>query len=191
MYNSGMKKFLVKSILQISFVLLVAIVSTYYIYNKYTESREIDFSSDSLDISYHEKDGDKISITKATPVTDSVGLSSNSYVFTIKNNLTENVNYKVKIIDDIEKILEDKCDENQIPKEDIKISIKEGNKANEIHYLSELEDQVLLDTNIEALDEVTITIRVWVNIDSVVPNDAHYHSIIQIVEDDNSIALNR
>ncbi len=191
MYNSGMKKFLVKSILQISFVLLVAIVSTYYIYNKYTESREIDFSSDSLDISYHEKDGDKISITKATPVTDSVGLSSNSYVFTIKNNLTENVNYKVKIIDDKEKILEDKCDENQIPKEDIKISIKEGNKANEIHYLSELEDQVLLDTNIEALDEVTITIRVWVNIDSVVPNDAHYHSIIQIVEDDNSIALNR
>lgn len=191
MYKSGMKKFLIKSILQIACVLLVAVVSTLYIYNKYTGSSDIDFSSDSLDISYHEKSGDKISITKATPVTDSVGLSSNSYVFTIKNNLTENVNYKVKILDDIESIISDKCDDKQIPTEDIKISVKEGNKANEIYHLSELEDKVLLDSEIEALDEKTITIRVWIDIDSNVPSDSHYHGIIQVIEDDTKIAMNR
>ena len=191
MYKSGMKKFLMKSILQIAFVLLIAVVSTYYIYNKYTGSRDIDFSSDSLDISYHDRSGEKISITKATPVTDSVGLSSNSYVFSIKNNLTERVNYKVKILDDIEKIMSDNCSEKQIPKEDLKISIKEGNKSNEIYYMSELEDKVLLDSEIEALDDITITIRMWVDIDSNTPSDSHYHGLIQIVEEDTSIALNR
>ena len=191
MYKSGMKKFLIKSILQIACVLLVAVVSTLYIYNKYTGSSDIDFSSDSLDISYHEKSGDKISITKATPVTDSVGLSSNSYVFSIKNNLTENVNYKVKILDDIESIISDKCDDKQIPKEDIKISVKEDNESNEIYFLSELEDKILLDSEIEALDEKTITIRVWIDKDSNVPSDSHYHGIIQVIEDDTKIAMNR
>ena len=190
-YQSSMKKFLIKSLLQLSFVLLVAVVSTYYIYNKYTGNREIDISSESLDITYHDKDEDKISITKATPVTESVGLSSNSYVFSIKNNLTEKVNYKVKIIDDIEKIISDQCDEKQIPKEDIKISVKEGNKSNEIFHLSELEEKVLLDTSVDALDTVVITIRVWVDKDSVTPNDSHYHGLIQIIEEDTSIAMNR
>lgn len=191
MYKSSMAKFLIKSILQIAFVLLVAVVSTYYIYNKYTGNKEIDFSSKSLDISYHDKQEDKISITKATPVTDSVGLSSNSYVFTINNNLTESVNYKVKILDDIEKIISDKCDEKQIPKNDLKISVKEGNNSNVIYHMSDLDDKVLLDTHIDALDKVTITIRVWVDKDSEIPNDSHYHGIIQIVEEDNSVAMNR
>ena len=191
MYKSSMAKFLIKSILQIEFVLLVAVVSTYYIYNKYTGNKEIDFSSKSLDISYHDKQEDKISITKAPPVTDSVGLSSNSYVFTINNNLTESVNYKVKILDDIEKIISDKCDEKQIPKNDLKISVKEGNNSNVIYHMSDLDDKVLLDTHIDALDKVTITIRVWVDKDSEIPNDSHYHGIIQIVEEDNSVAMNR
>ena len=191
MYKSSMAKFLIKSILQIAFVLLVAVVSTYYIYNKYIGNKEIDFSSKSLDISYHDKQEDKISITKATPVTDSVGLSSNSYVFTINNNLTESVNYKVKILDDIEKIISDKCDEKQIPKNDLKISVKEGNNSNVIYHMSDLDDKVLLDTHIDALDKVTITIRVWVDKDSEIPNDSHYHGIIQIVEEDNSVAMNR
>ena len=190
-YQNSMKKFLIKSFLKISFVLLVAVASTYYIYNKYTGSKEIDFSSESLDITYLDKSEDKISITKATPVTDSVGLSSNSYVFTIKNNLTEKVNYKVKILDDIEKIVSDKCDDKQIPKSNIKISVKEGNKSNEIYLLSDLDDNVLLDTNIGALDKTTITIRVWVDIESDAPNDSHYHGIIQIIEEDTSIAMNK
>ena len=148
-YQSSMKKFLIKSLLQLSFVLLVAVVSTYYIYNKYTGNREIDI------------------------------------------NLTEKVNYKVKIIDDIEKIISDQCDEKQIPKEDIKISVKEGNKSNEIFHLSELDEKVLLDTSVDALDTVVITIRVWVDKDSVTPNDSHYHGLIQIIEEDTSIAMNR
>lgn len=191
MFNSSMRKFLIKSILQISFVLLIAVISTYYIYNKYTGSREIDFSSKSLDISYHDKQENTITITKAIPVTDSVGLSSNSYVFTIKNNLTERVNYKVKILDDIKSIINDNCEEKQIPKEDLKISIKEGNKSNEIYHLSELEDNIILDTHIDALNKETVTIRVWVDKDSNISTDSHYHGTIQIVEEDNSIAMNR
>ena len=38
---------------------------------------------------------DKIAITKVTPLTDSVGLSTTNYGLTLSNNLTEKVNYRI------------------------------------------------------------------------------------------------
>ena len=74
------------------------IKNTIHIYYKFQGNRNIDFSSESLDVVYHETSGDKLTISKVTPVTDSVGLSSSkAYNISIKNNLTERVNYKIRI----------------------------------------------------------------------------------------------
>ena len=168
-------------------------VSTYYIYNKFQDKRKVDYNSEALDVIYHEKTGNKISITKITPVTDSVGLSSKAYNLSIKNNLTEKVNYKINIEDDEEKIYDDDCGEYQIPKEDIRISIKVGKKETKIYTLSELEDNELLSTKIDALKETDISIRVWIDKDSSLPSGSrlHYHGIINISDDSGSVALNK
>lgn len=189
MYKYNRKKEIIKNSIYIFVILSLAVISTFYIYNKFQGNRDIDFNSESLDVTYHESTGDKLTLTKITPVTDSVGLSSKAYLITIKNNLTEKVDYKLRVIDDIEKVLEDNCEEISIPKDDIRISIK-VNKTNKIYTLSELIDNDLLDDTIDALETKNISIRLWIKQDSTLPRGAnlHYHGIMQIVEENNSIA---
>ena len=184
MYQVNRKKDLKKNIIYITFILILAVVSTYYIYDKFQDTRDINFSYESLDVTYHEKTGNKITLTKVTPVTDSVGLSSKAYLMSIKNNLTKKVGYKIQIVDDTETIEKDKCEEILIPKENIRISIKVNKKTNKIYDLTELEDGIILDDIMNALDENDITIRVWVKSDSKIPLNSklHYHGLIQVTE---------
>lgn len=191
MYAYNRKKEIIKNTVYITFILLIAVVSTYFIYNKFQKTRTVDFNSDSLDVAYHETSGDKIAINKVTPVTDSVGLSSKAYSISIRNNLTEKVRYKVKVLDDTEKMSEYDS-EALIPKEDIRISVKVNKEDTEIYSLNELEDNVLLDTEITALGNDNVSIRVWIKQDSKLPigSEMYYNGLIQLVEEDSSIATN-
>ncbi len=193
MYKYERKKEIIKNCVFIFFILLIAVTSTYYIYHKFQGVRNIDFNSESLAVTYHEESGDKITIKKITPVTDSVGLSSKSYSVSIANNLTEKVPYKVRIVDDLDVISDEDCEDKSIPKEDIRISIKVNKKDNIIYNLDELEDGILLEDELDALDVKNISIRVWIRQDSNLPSGAkmHYHGLIQIIEDEDSIAINQ
>ena len=185
MYQYNRKKEIIKNAIYIIFILLLAVIPTYYIYNKFQNDRDISVNSTSLDVTYHENTGDRITMTKITPVTDSVGLSSKAYTITIKNNLTEKVNYKVKLFDDLDKIAEDLCQDNLVPKDAIKVSIKTNKMSNRIYDLTELEDNILLDDTMEALEKKDVTIRVWVKQGSNIPSGSkmHYHGIIKVEEE--------
>ena len=93
-----LKKELIKNGIFVSLILLVAIICTYKIYYKFQNDRDVDFNSESLSVVYHDTLGDKITLTKVTPVTDSVGLSTNTYSLDVHNNLTVGVPYQIKII---------------------------------------------------------------------------------------------
>lgn len=194
MYAYNRKKEIIKNTVYITFILLLAVISTYYIYNKFQKNRSIDFNSASLDITYHESSGDKLTIKKITPVTDSVGLSSKAYTLTVTNNLTENVNYQIKILDDKE-ANEEYEEESLIPKEDIRISVKVSKEETEIYNLDELteNDNILLDKEIEALDTDNISIRIWIKQDTKLPvgSDMYYNGIIQLIENNTSVAMNK
>ena len=191
MFSYRQKKEFMKNAIFITFILLIAIISTHYIFYKFETDRNIDFNSESLDVTYHARTGDKIYLLKVTPMTDSVGLSTKTYNVSIKNNLTEKVNYKIQIVDDLEKVEQDGCGEYQIPKEDIKISVKVNKKDNKIYTLEELENGILLEDNIAALEKLDISIRLWVRQDSTLPLGAklHYHGRIRIIEQENSYAI--
>lgn len=193
MYKYNRRREIIKNTVYITLILLLAVVSTYYIYNRFQENRNIDFNSESLDVTYHEETGDKLAITKITPVTDSVGLSSKSYNISIKNNLTEKVDYKIRVLDDLDTIKEDGCGDYLIPKEDIRISIKLNKNDNKVYNLVDLEKGVLLDSKVKALDTDEVAIRVWIRQDSTLPMGAkmHYHGTIQVIEENSSVAINR
>jgi len=183
------RKEIIKNAIYITLILLLAIISTHYIYNEFQDTRSVDFNSESLDVTYHEATGDKLSITKITPVTDSVGLSSKSYNLTIKNNLTEKVGFKLKVTEDLEKITEDDCLEKSISKGNIRISIKNGNKENKIYNLDELESGLLLNDKINALETRDLAIRIWISQNSNLPlgSTMHYHGVIKVLEDKNNV----
>ena len=184
MYKSIRRRETIKNVVYISLILLVAVVSTYLIYNKFVDERKLDSSSEILDVTYKDNSGNKIAITKVTPLTDSVGLSTNNYGLTLTNNLTEKVKYKIIVKDDIETILEDECEEYQISKDDIRISVKVGKKDNKIFTLSELVDGVLLEDSLKALENEEVSIRIWVSQNSTLPlgSNIHYHGILDVVD---------
>ena len=179
-----------KSALIICFILAIAIFATHHIYYKFQNERNTDYSSESLDITFHEETGDKVALTRVTPVTDAVGLSSQSYTFTIKNNMTIPVDYTIKLVDDLEMVFEDNCGEIEMPKDIIRVAIKSEEKT-EIYTLSELEDGVLETDKKKPLDEEEYTIRVWTTQNTTLQagSTRHYHGKIQIVEDENQIAI--
>lgn len=178
------KKELIKNVVTITFILAIAVVSTYYIYNEFDHSEIVDYSSESLDITFKEEMGDKINITNVSPVTDSVGLSSKAHTITIKNNLTEETKFIIKISDNIEKIVEDECQEYLIPKEDIKISIRYSSGQTEIYNLSEIDDDILVVGKLKPLDSEKYTIRTWISNESSLPmgSSLHYHGLIEVEE---------
>ena len=184
MYYYNRKREILKNGIIITLILLIAVFATHYIYYKFKSERNVDYSSKSLDITFHEKSGDKVELTKVTPVTDSVGLSSKSYTFTIKNNLTDTVKYKIKLVNDTKKIVIDQCGEYQIPKNIIKISIKDDNNKDEIYILSDLEKGIIKNKKIKSLDQDNYTIRVWTSTNTL-PNGSnlHYHGIIKVEEE--------
>ncbi len=180
----------IRNFVVIAFILLIAIISTHYIYYKFNDDRNIDYNSESLEIIYHEKTGNKITLDKVTPLSDSVGMSQHPYSFSIKNNLTEEVKYKINIKDDIVAIAEDGCQDKQINKDLLRVSIKDGKKENKMYKLSELEDGLLLDTSLKALEEKEYSIHVWVARDEEIEkSNLHYHGTIEIIEENNSIAM--
>lgn len=175
---------MIKNTVYIFFILLLAVVSTHYIYNKFQKVRSVDLNSDFLDVTYYESTGNKISISKVIPVTDSVGLSSNAYLISIKNNLTEKVKYKVKLEDDFESILPEEM-EHLISKDDLRVSIKVNKNDNKIYNLNELEDGILLEDTIDALDKNNIAIRVWIKQDCSLPMgiNMYYHGVIKVIDE--------
>lgn len=190
-YKNLYRKEMIKNIIIIGIILFIAVFSTYHIYYSFNNTEEIDFSSTSLDITFHEENGEELNITKVVSMTDSVGLSSTGHKITIKNNLTEDVNYKVKIVDNVEKIEEQDCQGLVIPKEEIRVSIKESGKETKIYTLSELENGIILSKKAKALEENKITIRIWIDEDTILPNGSkhHYHGLIQVIENDTTLAV--
>ena len=182
MYNKIRRKETIKNVVYITVILLIAVVSTYSIYYKFVDERQLDSSSEKIDVTYHDNSGNKIAITKVTPVTDSVGLSTNYYGLTLNNNLTEKVYFRVTIKDDFEKIIDDHCEEYLISKDDIRISVKFGKKENKIYTLSELVDGVLLEGALKALEQTEVSIRIWVSQNSTLPlgSNIHYHGLINV-----------
>lgn len=185
------KKEIIKNTIIIGFILFIAVFSTYHIYHKFTDTTNIDYSSESLDITFHEDSGEELDITKITPLNDSVGLSSNPHTITIKNNLTEPVNYKIKIVDNVEKMLEQDCEGITIPRDEIRVSIKKSGAQTAVYTLSELENNVLLSVTAEALEEAKYTVRIWIKNESSLSSGSthHYHGLLQVVENDELLAV--
>ena len=95
MYQAYYKKQRRKSIIIITFLVLFSLISTYLIYEKFANSRDKDYDTGKMEVVFHEKNGNEISLDKFTPVTDAIGLSSPSYTFTVINNTDKKVKYGI------------------------------------------------------------------------------------------------
>ena len=173
----------------IALILGFALLATHYIYYKFKDTRDQVSTSPSLKVTFHEKDGDQVTLRQIAPVTDSVGLSSRAYTFTIENNLETPVNYSIKIVKDKDKMIEDECGEYQIPYSIIKGAIHKKEEENHIFMLSDLKDNTILSRTLKGKGSVSYTLRFWTTSNSLTLNsDMHFHGRLQVVENGVDIA---
>ena len=181
-YKELQKKEWRKNFIFIALVLLFATISTYLIYYNFKEERDEILHSKSLEVTYHEKDGNKVTLNKVTPVTDYVGLSSDPYTLTIKNNTNAVVKYKIKLVEDREAIDKDDCSNKLIPKNIIKVAIHEKGEVSKVYNLddiSNLESGVL-----EPKEKKDYMVRVWITNNSIINRGSklHYHGLLEVEE---------
>lgn len=177
------RKMLIKNIAFITIIIGLALFSTYKIYNKFRDQRDQIRNSPSLEVTFH--DSEEISVTKITPVTDSVGLSSKAYRFSIKNNTNTKVSYSVKINPDNKKYKTDKCGEYKIPLNIIKTGIHEKGQVSDIYNLDDLEDNTIVTKILSPKEEVEYTVRFWISKNTLTQDaDLHFHGKLEVIENE-------
>lgn len=179
-----------KEIVVIIFILAFALIATYKIYYKFKDSRNVDYNTSTIDVTFHEKTGAEVNILKLTPVRDSVGLSSKAYTFTIKNNTNSSLKYSINIDDNEMKVKDDDCLEYQIPHNLIKFSIHKNGEQNRIYTLSDLVNGEVLTRIIKANQQEEYTMRFWISGDSLQTGAGlHYHGLIKVNDLGSQVAI--
>ncbi len=183
-YKKAMNKMVAKTTIFIFLILALACVFTYKIYYQFVGQRDKIRNSPSLEVTYHGKYGEEVNFTKITPVTDSVGLSSNPHKITIKNSTTKKVKYKIVVVPNKDKYLEEDCGEYKIPDNIIKVGIHPRGKVSEIYNLDDLDGNILETAVLSPQSSVDYTIRFWVSQNTLIQDaDMHFHGIIEVVEE--------
>lgn len=187
--NMHLKKYYIKQFIKITFILLIAIIPTYFIYNNFKDKRDQIRSSESLSITFHESAGDKVTLKDIAPVTDSVGLSSSAYTFTIKNNLEVPVRYSVKLAEDLDAVEEDKCLTNRIPMQILRFGYHKGKEENKIVAFTDLVDNTLITDTVKGYGKAEYTVRLWAGKGTLTAdNNLHFHGVLQVIENGTDIA---
>jgi len=183
------RKQMIKSGIIIAFILGFALVATHFIYYRFKDTRDQVSVSSSLEVTFHEKAGDKVSLLKVAPVSDSVGQSSHAYTFTIKNNLDRPVLYSVKLVKDLETMVEDLCEDRQMPLSIIKGVIRRDKEEHQLFMLSDLKDNTIVSRKLKGKESVSYTLRFWTGSSSLpLESDLHFHGRLQVVENGVDIA---
>ena len=185
MYQKYYKRHMIKSVIIIIFLLGISTVSTYLIYHNFQNERDHDIDTGKMEVVFHSKDGNRINLTRFSPVTDAVGLSSTEYSFTVKNGTDSSVSYKIVLEENTERITEDECSSKQIPLELLKLSLRVDHQTPVARILSEYSNGVLYEDTLEPNSEEDYSIRLWaINSDFVIDRDSHYHAIIKVIEEE-------
>ena len=182
--NKYLLKYYLKRGIIIALILLFAVIATRFIYDKFSKENDQVTPVENLEVTFHEKEKDKVSITKVNPLTDALGLSSKAYTISVKNNSDLNLKYVIKILDDKEEYDLDGCSSTKLPIESIKLGYHKNNEHNNIVLLNELENGILATDIIEPGKKDDYTIRLWIDKDTNLnlDKDGHYHGLIKVEE---------
>ena len=176
------------TIVSIFLLIIVMISSAYAIFSSIQKQEnyntltvgtlKIDFDASSTDM------GNIINLNGSYPISDEDGQKTNPYSFRITNSGTLAAAYKVKIIDDQDMINEDKCQDNLLPKTNIKVSINGGTPF--LLNSVESNEYIINSDTLNPGGNKNFAIRIWINENS--GNEVlgkHYHGKI-VVESANT-----
>lgn len=121
-----------------------------------------------------------ISLASAIPVSDSDGLMTTAYTFTIKNTGTLNANYQLVLVNDDDKYATHGCAEHQMPWTSVKYSFSKNGTVQAPQLLNG--DPKVFDTGILKPNETnSYALKLWIA--DIAQNDimgTHLHAKIKL-----------
>lgn len=178
-YKKIQREFIIKNVLFILVILFFACLSIRFIYDRFKDTRDEILSSESLEVAFHNKNGNQVSLTKINPVSDAVGLSSKAYTFTVKNNTNKKVHYIVRLKEEKSK----NGGSEVIPLNIIKTGIHSEDEVSSIYNLDDLDHGIITDRYIGPMKEVHYTIRFWISQHSLaIDGDFQFHGLLEVEE---------
>ncbi len=174
------KKFIKISIFVICAVLMLFLVAYAIFTFTGLGTKENRLSTGTLVLTMDESMSNGISISNAVPISDSEGINTDPYVFSIENTGTLNANYRILLVDDLEKYEDHHCSDNKMPWKNIKYELKKDGGASSVDLLSS--SSGLFDTGVLAPGKKkNYTLKLWIEESS--GNEimgTHFHGRIKI-----------
>ena len=170
-YKMLQKKEWRRNFIFIFIVLVFATISTYLIYNEFKSVRDYKMRLPNISVTYHE--GDTIEVPKYVAVTDAVGLSTNPYNITVKNNTNKKVYFSIKLSDYKKKNKKYK-DSTFLPRSALKVSVHEKGEQTDIYNMDDIDDELVSKT-LKPKEESDYKIRVWGTKSSLDDDDNYYY----------------
>ncbi len=180
--NLGSKKYMVKNVSMILFILAIAFMGTYIVYKEFNTAYDETIELENLTIVYHDKERDTLSLENANPVSDGIGRSANPIKMSITNNTEEELEYTVKLLLDNEKIAECKCSDLLLTEEQVKINVLVNNDEYKTVLLNDLEEGILLEEKLSPQEEMDLSFRIWIDQHSLVDQENVYYGKVIIEE---------
>ena len=167
-------------------VCILALTGSYAIFT--TNKKADNYNSikvGTLKVDFSEKSSNNLDLNGAYPISDSEGIAQDPYIFKITNTGSLTASYKVRIIDDLEIIQEDNCQNNLLSHSAVRISVN----GSEAFTLGEKQaTDYVVDPGVIAPNETKeYRIRIWIKDSS--GNEVlgkHYHGKIVV----DSVNLN-
>ncbi len=182
-YAKYQRRHLIKTGILCAFILGFALVSTYFIYHKFYGKNDQVYQEENLRITFHEKEGNKVTIQKITPVTDSVGLSTSPYSLTLENHTDHSVRYIISLENDEKTISDCGCIDNGIPYSIIKLGVHSSKKTLEPKLLSDIPNLAVYQSTLKKGEKEDVELRLWIDRTSTdINRDGHYHAQMIVKE---------
>lgn len=133
-----------------------------------------------LILTLNESESNEISLINTIPVSDTKGLTYEPYTFELQNSGSIEANYRIKIIDDDDKYIDDGCSDKKLDWANIRYSFKKNNEVATIGNLSDV-NGVLNIGKIDANQIDKYSLILWIKADATNEiMDRHFHGIIKV-----------
>ncbi len=123
----------------------------------------------------------ELSLLNAIPLSDTKGMSQKEYHFSLQNNGSIDVNYRLSIVDDEDYYKKDQCMNKRLNWNYIRYAFKKEDSSPVIEDLSknlgQLDEEV-----IKAGEEIDFTLQLWLNGEMTTSSEMgkHFHGKIKV-----------
>ena len=121
-----------------------------------------------------------ISLINAVPLSDSDGLELTPYEFSLRNSGTADAAYRIYIDDNVDKYIEDHCENSKLGFSNVKYAITDNNDITSMNILS-YNSGLIYSGVISAKSTNNYKLRLWVKSDATNETMAkHFHGKLRI-----------